>query len=103
VTEAARKAFFEEQPCTLVRYHEPRPVMTEFHHGKPVYLQERLYGKVLYGPDTWVCANCHNAIHAWLYWLLGEHRMPPWIGRAAKAAAEATLAWYLAEKERLGL
>ena len=103
VHDVAEKAFFDDKTCALVKHHEPKPVMTEFHHQKPVFLQNRLYGKIIFGPSLWVCANCHEAIHAWLYWLLGEHAEPPYIGRAAKAEAERTHGWYLAECTRLGL
>ena len=98
-----RTAFAALQPCALVAYHAPAPVVTEFHHTKPVFLQNRLYGKIVHAADLWVCSNCHEAIHAWLYWLLGERKQPPSIGRAAKAEAERTFAWYTAEKTRLGL
>jgi hypothetical protein len=94
-------AFFAAQPCRLVDYHAPTPVMTEYHHTKPVFLQNRLYGKILFPADLWVCSNCHDSIHAWLYWLLGERAQPPYIGRAAKAEAQRTYDWYLTEKERL--
>ena len=87
-------AFAKEHPCSLVSYHAPTPVMTEYHHSKPIFLQYRLFGKVIYGPDTWVCSNCHDAIHAWLYYLLGEHHKPPHIGRAAKLEAQRTYDWY---------
>lgn len=97
------EAFAEDKPCELVDYHAPRPVVTEFHHTKPVFLQNRLYGRISYPADLWVCSNCHESIHAWLYWLLGERKKPPHIGRAAKASAEATYAWFKAECERLGL
>lgn len=100
---AVRRAFFPEQGCQLVAYHAPTPVMVEYHHQKPVELQNRLYGKIMFGPSLWVCGNCHDAIHAWLYWLLGEHREPPYIGRAARSEAERTYAWFQAEQERLGL
>ena len=83
--------------CELVKYHAPEPVMLEFHHTKPVFLQNRLWGQITYGPDLWVCSNCHDAIHAWLYWLFGERREPTHIGRAARAEAERTYAWYTAE------
>jgi hypothetical protein len=98
---AQRTAFAPEQVCELVSYHAPAPVMVEYHHQKPVALQNELYGEIVYGPSLWVCGNCHDAIHAWLYWLLGEHRQPPRIGRAAKAEAEAAYAWYVDEKSRL--
>jgi hypothetical protein len=75
--------------------------MLQFHHQKPVFLQNKLYGKIVYPPSLWVCANCHDSIHAWLYWLLGEHRRPAGIGRAAKAEAQRTYDWYTAEKTRL--
>lgn len=97
-----RTASFTDRPCALVEYHAPRPVISEFHHSKPVYLQNRLYGRIRFPADLWVCSNCHEAIHAWLYWLLGERGQPPYIGRAARAEAERTYAWYLSERERLG-
>jgi hypothetical protein len=100
---AARKAFRDEEDCRLAAYHQPEPVMVEYHHQKPVFLQDALYGKIVYGPSLWVCGNCHDAIHAWLYWLLGEHREPPKVGRLAKAEAQRTFEWFLAEKARLGL
>lgn len=98
-----RKAQFTEQPCALVNYHAPTPVITEYHHQRPVFLQDRLYGQIVYGPSLWVCANCHEAIHAWLYFRLGEHREPTYIGRAAKAEAERAYMWYLSECVRLGI
>lgn len=99
--EHARTAQFTEHPCSLVAYHAPTPVMTEYHHTKPVFLQERLYPRVLFKADKWVCSNCHDAIHAWLYWLLGMRAKPTYMGRAARIEAEATYAWYLSEQERL--
>lgn len=102
MTQPVERAFATEHPCMLVTYHAPEPVMTEYHHSKPVFLQNALYGRIVYGPDLYVCSNCHDAIHAWLYWLLGQHRMPERIGRAAKAEAQRTLYWYISEKRRLG-
>lgn len=90
-------AFANVQPCQLVSYHAPKPVMTEYHHTKPVFLQNRVYGKIVYGADLYVCSSCHDSIHAWLYWLLGEHRQPEGVGRAAKTSAEATFKWYTEE------
>lgn len=100
---APREAFFLEKTCELVSYHAPIPVMTEFHHTKPVFLQNRLYGKIVFPADKWLCSNCHDAVHAWLYFLLGERKQPPNIGRAAKAEAEATFNWFKTECERLGI
>ena len=96
-----RTAFYEDHPCQLVRFHAPRPVITEYHHTKPEYLQKRLYGHTVYGPDLWVCSNCHEAIHAWLYFLMGERKEPQHVGRSAKRSAEATLKWFISEKARL--
>lgn len=102
-TPAPARAFWGDQTCELVTYHAPEPVMVEYHHQKPVFLQNTLYGKVIYGPSLWVCSNCHDAVHAWLYYLLGEHRAPARIGYAARREAERTFAWFNSEKERLGL
>lgn len=99
----ARTAQFTEHPCTLVSTHVPRPVMTANHHTKPEFLQERLYGQTLFKADKWVCDNCHVAIHAWLYWLLGMRAKPTYMGTAAKSEAERTYAWYMSERARLGL
>lgn len=98
-----RTAPFGEKPCTLVAYHAPVPTLTEYHHSKPVFLQNRLYGKIVYGPDTYLCSNCHDSVHEWLYWLLGERRVIPMVGRNARAEAQRTYDWYMAERERLGL
>jgi hypothetical protein len=97
-----RKASARDHPCALVSYHAPEPVITEYHHTKPVYLQNRLYGRIVHGADLWLCSNCHEAVHAWLYWLLGERRQPAHIGRAAKAEAERTHAWYESERAKVG-
>lgn len=94
-------AFAPDQECELVSYHAPGPVVVEHHHAKPVFLQERLYGTTRYGPSLWVCGNCHDAIHAWLYHLLGERVQPPHIGYAAKAEAERTYLWYTSEQRRI--
>lgn len=92
------QAFFDAHPCELLDYHAPKPVMTEFHHTEPVFLQNRLWGQIRFGPKLWVCGNCHDAIHAWLYFLLGERRQPTYIGRAAKGEAERTFDWYTSER-----
>lgn len=102
MAEALARALAGEHPCELVSYHAPKPVISEYHHAKPVYLQNRLYGRIVHPADLWVCSNCHEAIHAWLYWLLGERREPTGVGRAAKAEAQRTYDWYRAERARLG-
>ena len=95
-----RSAFATKRPCVLVKTHAPAPVITEYHHSKPVYLQRRLYGEERYDADTWLCSNCHEAVHAWLYWLLRERAEPKNVGRAAKAEAYRTYMWYLSEKTK---
>ncbi len=99
--EKPKTAFFYEHICSLVSYHAPRPVISEHHHRKPAFLQKRVYGKVLYDADMWLCSNCHEAVHAWLYYILGERDYPLGIGRLAKAEAERTFDWYSREKIRL--
>ncbi|NUS01930.1 MAG: hypothetical protein HOV97_05125 [Nonomuraea sp.] len=98
-----RTALASEQPCEFYLYHAPKPTRTQFHHGKPVYLQDRLYGKVLFGPDTWACGTCHDSVHDWIYFLMGERRRPdPEPGWKTKQRAQATVDWYIAEARRLG-
>lgn len=98
-----RTAPAPEHPCELLRYHAPEPNVTQYHHSKPVFLQNRLYGRIIYGPDLWVCGTCHDSIHAWLYWMLGERSYWPEHTGAAKAEAQRALDWYRAEQKRLGL
>jgi len=92
------------QPCSLYAHSaSPIPIRTQFHHSKPVYLQNRLYGQIRYGADTWLCGLCHDAVHETIDWLLGEGRRPdPFPGRKTLAAAEATLEWFVSEKARIG-
>lgn len=85
------------KPCELVTYHAPEPVITEYHHTKPVFLQNRVYGRIVHPADMWVCSNCHEAIHAWLYFLLGMRQQPTHIGRNAKREAEREYDWYMSE------
>lgn len=83
------------KPCELHRYHAPEPVRTQGHHRHPVYLQNRVYGEIRDPELLWVCGLCHDSIHEWISWLLGEARRPePEPGRLAKAEAERTVEWY---------
>lgn len=92
-----RTAHAAEHPCELHRYHAPAVVRTQYHHSKCVYLQNRLYGRIKYGADTWICGTDHDSLHAWLDWLLGEADKPdPEPGRMVKAAAQQTYDWYRA-------
>lgn len=95
MTVESRTATAAERPCQLYTFHAPKVVRTEGHHRRPVYLQNRVYGRIRDPELLWVCGNCHDAIHEWLSWLLGEARKPnPEPGRKAKAEAARTLAWY---------
>lgn len=94
-THQPETATAAEHPCELYSYHAPAVVRTEGHHRHPVYLQNRVYGR-LYDPELlWVCSSCHDAVHEWVGYRLGESRRPdPEPGRLAKAEAERTLTWY---------
>lgn len=86
-----------DKPCQLHRHHAPTVVRTQGHHRHPVYLQNRLYGRIVLPELLWVCGTCHDSIHAWLDWLLRDARRPnPEPGRLVKAEAQRTFAWYQA-------
>ena len=98
-----RTAQGAEQPCEVYEYHAPKPTRTQFHHLKPVYLQNRLYGTIKYGPELWACGTCHDSMHDWIYYLMGERRKPdPEPGWKVKRRAQETVDWYVAEAKRLG-
>lgn len=89
------------QPCQLYRYHWPTPIRTQYHHSKPVYLQNRLYGRIVHPADFWVCGTCHDSIHETIDWLLREGRKPdPMPGRKVLAKARQAVDWYLQEAAR---
>lgn len=86
-----------DRPCQLHRYHAPAPSRTQGHHRRPVYLQNRVYGRIQDPTLMWLCGNCHDSVHEWIGWLLGESREPnPHPGRLAKAEAQYSVDWYLA-------
>lgn len=90
----------EDHPCQLYAlssHGSVKPARTQGHHRHPVYLQNRVYGRIQDGELLWVCGTCHDNIHEWLGWLLGESREPaPHPGRNAKAEAQAAYDWYVA-------
>lgn len=91
-----REAPAADHPCQLLTYHAPQPARTHGHHRHPVYLQNRIYGRITDPELLWVCGTCHDNIHEWLGWLLGESRRPsPEPGRFAKAEARAAYDWYV--------
>ncbi len=58
-----REARAADRPCELVRYHQPRPSRTQGHHRHPVYLQNRVWGRIRDNELLWVCGTCHDNIH----------------------------------------
>lgn len=87
-----------DRPCEMYLDHGSAvPAVTQGHHRKPVYLQNRLYGKIVHAELLWLCGTCHDNVHAWLYWLMGERRQPAPVPHRARREAEATFAWYTAE------
>lgn len=100
-----RTATAASHPCELYAHTAPPVVIrTQYHHSKPVFLQNELYGRIVYPADTWLCGLCHDSVHETLDWMLGKGRQPnPLPGRKTYAEAERTYDWYVAEKERLGL
>lgn len=97
MTVAVIHATADEHPCELYAHTDsPIPTRTQFHHSHPVYLQNRVYGEIQDPPDMWLCGLCHDSVHDWISWLLGEARRPvPDPGWKAKHAAQATVDWYL--------
>ena len=96
----SRSAQAAERPCELYAHSSsPRPSRTQGHHRHPVYLQNRVYGQIRDTELLWVCGLCHDSVHDWLSWLLGEARKPdPEPGWKAKAEAFAAYNWYRGQK-----
>lgn len=96
-----RTAQAADQPCALYAHTAaPRPSRTQGHHRRPVYLQNRVYGQIQDSELLYVCGLCHDSVHDWLSWLLGEARKPdPEPGLYHKREAERTAAWYRTAQE----
>lgn len=88
-------AMADVHPCALYRQHRPTVVMTDGHHRHPVFLQNEVYGRIRDPELLWVCSNCHDSIHAWLYHLLGQRKQPTVMPRRARQEAERAYAWYM--------
>lgn len=86
-----------DHPCALYAHSSsPVPTRTQGHHSRPMYLQVRLWGEVRDHSVTYLCGLCHDSVHEWIGWLLGESRRPdPEPGWKAKAEAQRTVDWYL--------
>lgn len=95
-----RAAQAADRPCELYAHSgSPRPTRTQGHHRRPVYLQNRLYGQIRDPELLWLCGLCHDSVHDWIGWLLGESRRPePEPGFKAKAEARRAVDWYLAAR-----
>jgi hypothetical protein len=92
-----RTARAAEKPCELYRHHSPRVVRTQGHHRKPVYLQNKVFGRIQDPELLWVCGSCHDALHSWIAFLLDEWGEPkPRPGRNVKVEAQKTVDWYRA-------
>ena len=91
-----RTATASDRPCELYAHTAaPIPTRTQGHHRHPVYLQNRIYGRIADPELMWLCGLCHDSVHDWVSWLLGEARQPvPEPGRRAKAEAQRTVDWY---------
>lgn len=95
-----RTAQASDKPCELYRYHFPRPSRTQGHHRHPVYLQNKVYGKIKDPELMYVCGTCHDSLHDVIPWMLGEARKPlPMPGRKVQAEAARTVAWYKAMQD----
>lgn len=72
-----RMASADVRPCEVHGYHWPPYLETEGHHIYPVYLQNRIFGKIVLPDLVWTCDNGHKNIHAWLSFMLGERKRKP--------------------------
>lgn len=84
-------------PCALYKDHgSATPVITQGHHIYPVYLQNRKYGKIVDPSLMYLCGNCHDSIHTWLYWLMDERKMPTApVPPRAKQQAQVAYDWFM--------
>lgn len=95
----------DDHPCELYGTHWPVPIRTQYHHSRPVYLQNEVYGRIVYPADFWVCGTCHDSLHEVISWLLEEGREPsPLPGPRTKVRLKAaeTVKWYKDEIEGVG-
>lgn len=94
-----RTATATEKPCQLYAHTAPPiPLRTQGHHRHPVYLQNRVYGRIVLPELFWVCGLCHDAVHEILGWMLGESRQPdplPSTRSSYYREAARTYDWYI--------
>lgn len=91
-----RLASAAAKPCSMYQDHgSARPAFTQGHHLYPVYLQNKVWGRIVLPNLVWLCGTCHDNLHGWLYWIQGERFATPiGVPARARAAAEAVDRWY---------
>lgn len=91
-----RTAPAADKPCELYADHGSAvPSVTQGHHIYPVYLQNRKYGRIVSGELAYLCGTCHDNVHAWLYFIMGERREPrPTPPPRARRLAQRALDWF---------
>ncbi len=96
ISPGLRTAQAAEEPCQLYAHSgSPKPSRTQGHHRHPVYLQNRVYGRIRDPELLYVCGLCHDSIHDIVSWLLGEGRQPnPMPGMNVIREAKRTVEWY---------
>lgn len=85
-----------KKPCELHTSHSPVVVRTQGHHRFPVYLQNRVYGKIVIPDLLWICGTGHDSIHDWLPYALGDSTRRPDVkpGWKTMDEVEAVVDWY---------
>lgn len=88
-------------PCQLYAHHAaPRPTRTQGHHRFPEYLQRRVWGETRDGRLLWLCGLCHDSVHDWISWTLGDARKPdPEPGTAVRREAQHAVALFRLAQE----
>jgi len=84
-------------PCELHRFHWPRPLVVQFHHRFPKYLQAKALGVPLEGvekhplfnPTTIaICGTSHDTVHRLIDFMLAGDK-PKHSGRELELAKYA--------------
>lgn len=91
-----------DKPCQMYLDHgSARPIRTQGHHKFPQALQIRLWGEVRLHDIIWLCGTCHDNIHSYLDFLLGEQYEPPVPPFRALQQAKGVHRWYTEELEKV--
>ena len=95
-----RGATAASKPCELYAYHQPTVTRTQGHHVIAEFLQRRVHGRPVIPDLMWLCGSCHDSVHEWLSWLLGEARRPdPVPPPRARVLAQTAYDWYLTHRD----